>query len=210
MSDLIFIGPQAAGKTTLFKVLQGEEPPIEHNATQSHGRARRIRTSARMVFGGLFRGRVSIIDAGGMESEFNHYMEWCQNARKVIIVFNGLELLNETDKPEEGGTNSSFLKKILSELAILGVSNLYFVATFADKYVEEFCPENETMNDIEKGTFLQNTIIRKINQVNQEYNGICGAKRYPMYDRLVEGRFYGVNAKNSSSVINVFTEILNS
>lgn len=199
MSDLIFIGPQAAGKTTLFEVLQGHNPPTVHNATQSNGGASRIRTSAKMVLGGLLRGRVSIIDAGGKDSEFNRYRDWCQQAKKVFVVFNGVELLKEMKKPETGGVTSSFIKRTLAELNEINAPR-YFVATFADVYYRDY---GSTVS-------MTEAITERMGQVNTEYNELCdngGAKRYPMANDMF-GSLYEVNATDHSSVVSVFRPIL--
>ena len=193
-SDMIFVGPQAAGKTTLFQVIQGNMPPQKYEATISNGEAVTIRTSAKPIFFGWFNGKISVIDAGGKPSEFNNYKKWCQNAKRIIIVFNGVELLNEVKNCKEGGETTSFCRMLLSQLHDISTSNLFFVATHADWY-----KGNGTMCD---------EIKNRIKQANEEYATLFNSKRYPMIIDMF-GRLYEVNATNQESVQNVFSSILN-
>lgn len=192
-SNMIFVGPQAAGKTTLFQVLQGNEPPKVHEATISNGKSISIRTSAKPKFWGLINGKITVIDAGGKLSEFNNYNNWCQNAERTVIVFNGIKLLDEVENCEEGGETTSFCKMLLSQLHEIGVSNLYFVATHADQY-----SGSEGMCE---------AIQKRIKQANEEYASLFNSKRYPMFGDML-GRLYEVNATNPASVQKVFSSIL--
>lgn len=192
-NDMIFIGPQAAGKTTILKVLGGDVAPTRHEATISNGKPTQIKTSARRKFFGLIRGKVSVIDAGGKQSEFRNYQEWCNNAEKVIIVFNGVELLNEIEDYKEGGETSSFLKMVLSQLEEIDASDLYFIATHADLY--------------RGGGSLQEAIQQRINRVNEDYVSLFNTKRYPMISQM-RGCLFEVNATDPNSVEGVFSSIL--
>lgn len=193
-SDLIFVGPMAAGKTTIFQVLQGNKPPMKHDATQSNGKSVPIRTSAKPRFFGLFDGKISVIDAGGKDSEFKRYKEYCKKAEKIIIVFNGIELLDEVDNSKEGGVTTSFCKMLLSQLYEIDASNLYFIATHADQYSGRECMCEE--------------IKKRIKQANEEYSSLFNnSKRYPMFSDML-GRLYEVNATDPSSVQKVFSSIL--
>ncbi len=192
-NDMIFIGPQAAGKTALFKVLQGDAAPIKHETTASNGEPKTIKTSAKRWFFNLLREKVSVIDAGGKMSEFRKYKEWCNDAEKVIIVFNGVELLREIDDYKEGGETSSFLKMILSQLEEIDVSDMYFIATHADHY--------------RGGGSLQEAIQQKINRVNEEYVSLFKTKRYPMISQM-RGCLFEVDATDPNSVEGVFSSIL--
>lgn len=202
--DLIFVGPQAAGKTTLFQVLQGNEAPQRHEATASNGESQTVRTMSKSgvfdrinpfkVFtGNVFGGKVSILDAGGKMSEFNHYMEWCRKAEKIIIVFNGIELLDEVENCEEGGETTSFCRMLLSQLHEIDASNLYFIATHADWY--------------SGGGGMCDEIQKRIKHANERYAALFNSKRYPMFGDML-GRLYEVNATDSASVQNVFSSIL--
>lgn len=193
-NDMIFIGPQAGGKTTLFQVLQGKEPPKVHTATISNGEPATIRTIAIPKFLGLINGKISVIDAGGKPTEFNNYKNWCQKAERIVIVFNGIKLLEEVEKCKEGGETTSFCKMSLSQLHEIGVSNLYFVATHADQYSgrDGMCEE----------------IQKRIKQANEEYTSLfSSSKRYPMFSDIL-GRLYEVNATDPISVKKVFNSIL--
>lgn len=192
-NDMIFIGPQAAGKTTLFEVLQGDAAPTKHAATVSNGEPTTIKISAKRRFFNLLRGKVSVIDAGGKMSEFRHYKEWCNDAEKVIIVFNGVELLREIDDYKEGGETSSFLKMVLSQLEEIDASDMYFIATHADHY--------------RGGGSLQEAIQQKINRVNEEYVSLFKTKRYPMINQM-RGCLFEVDATDPNSVDGVFSSIL--
>ena len=193
-ADLIFVGPMAAGKTTLFQVLQGNVPPTKHEATISNGRIISIWTIAKPKFFGLLKGKVSIIDAGGKNTEFNKYKEYCNKAEKIIIVFNGVDFLKEVDNCKNGGESTSFCKMLLSQLHEIDASNLFFVATHADLYTgnSSMCEE----------------IIKRIEQANNEYQTLSNSKRYPMKNDM-PGRLYEVNATDPASVQNVFSSILN-
>lgn len=192
-SDMIFVGPQAAGKTTLLQVLQGKEPPQKYEATISNGEATTIRTIAKPIFWGWFNGKTSVIDAGGKTTEFNNYKNWCQKASRIIVVFNGIELLDEVENCEKGGETTSFCKMLLSQLHEIDASNLFFVATHADWY---------------KGNNMCDEIKRRIKQANDEYYASFNSKRYPMISDML-GRLYEVNATDQASVKNVFSSILN-
>ena len=192
-SDLIFVGPMAAGKTTLFQVLQGNETPKVHTATISNGEIVTIRTGAKKSFFGLIKKRITVIDAGGKTSEFNHYLEWCKKAEKIIIVINGIDLLREVDNCREGGETTSFCKMLLSQLHEIDASNLFFVATHADLY-----NGRDTMCD---------EIQKRIKKANDEYAALFNSKRYPIISDML-GRLYEVNAKNSAAVEKLFSSIL--
>ena len=126
-------------------------------------------------------------------SEFRHYKEWCNDAEKVIIVFNGVELLREIDDYKEGGETSSFLKMVLSQLEEIDASNLYFIATHADLY--------------RGGGSMQEAIQQKVNRVNEEYVSLFKTKRYPMISQM-RGCLFEVDATDPDSVEGVFSSIL--
>ena len=180
--DLILIGPQIAGKTALLRTLLGEEPS-EHYATQSNGEGKTI---------GRWFKKLFVLDAGGKFNEFEKYSLWCKEAKKIIFVFNGCEMLEEVQNFEKAGKNTSFCRRVCSDLE--KDANICFVATHKDSY---------------QGKNLVGEIHQSIEKANETYGEQFPnlSKRYHPFSKMMNGRLFAVNALNKDEVKVLFEKI---
>ncbi len=194
--DVVLIGPQAAGKTTIYSILKGKSIPDDHYATQGQPPENRS-PRTRGLWDRMFKKNMWFLDLGG--GEFDRFEKWIKDndVEYVIIVFNGVELLKEMDEPEKGGRTTSYCKMILSKMKGKEGVKVKLVATHKDIF-------DESMKDEFDGS-MKDEILRKIQKVNGEYKSFFATKRYP-FD--MEGRLFEVKAKEKDSVIAVFKEIL--
>lgn len=190
--DVLLVGPHAAGKTTIFKVLKGEKIPAEYYTTQGRD-TEKISPHIRGMIGRWFHKDKKFLDTGG--GEFDRIENWVKSndAEHFIIVFDGVKFLREMDEPEIGGPTSSYCKMLLSILKDKG-GKINFVATHQDSY-----------ESLYGGGSMKDEIIRKIQKINRDYSSLFASKRYPID---MEGRLFGVKAKDKESVAKVFKEIL--
>lgn len=191
--DLILIGPQMAGKTALLRTFQKKEP-IEHTATQSNGEYTKV------SFGNWFHRNLGkdmiVLDAGGKDCEREKYPLWCKEATTILFVFNGCEMLDEVKYFGLPGKNTSFCKKICSELE--KDADIWFIATHKDKFLDK-----------SPGEDLVASIQRALEDANISYGNLFPnmAKRYHPFSKLMKGRLFAVNALNEDEVKDLFGKI---
>lgn len=199
--DILLVGPQKAGKTTIFKALKGEKITGDYYTTQAQ-RPDDISLHIRNWISRQFYKKKKVFDTGG--KEFDRIKKWIDSndAECVIIVFNGMELLTEMQTPETGGETTSYIKMLLTIFSNKKGIKLIFIATHKDKYAEIIEPPKDKFAEVS----MKSEIIRKTQEINSRYKSLFGGKgRYP-YD--LEGRLFEVNATDKDSVSFVFKEIL--
>lgn len=189
--DLILIGPQIAGKTALLRTLQGEEPS-EHYATQSNGEGKTIGSWFDKI--NPFHKNIFVLDAGGKFNEFEKYSLWCKEAKKIVFVFNGCEMLEEVLTFESAGKNTSFCRRVCSDLEKDKDANICFVATHKDLY---------------QGKNLVSEIQQSIEKANKTYGEQFPnlSKRYHPFSKMMNGRLFAVNALDKDEVKVLFEKI---
>ena len=172
--DFLFVGPQGAGKTTIYERLLGNNIPEEYKATQNNDTVKRTGW-----FGwGLIGGPI-LADLGGIEQQINVYKDWLPLAKHVLFVFDGNEFIKELLNYQESGKISAMLKHDVFRKASKKILNISFIATHADEY--------------EGNTSMKEEIIQGLNIANEEYKKIANADRYD-FTSLFYGRLYCIDA----------------
>ena len=188
--DLILIGPRMAGKTALLRTIKGEQPQ-EHIATQSNGEGKKISMGNWLKRN--FGSDTIILDTGSKYNEFERYTEWCQQAKTIVFVFNGCEFLDELKNYNSPGKNTSFCRRICSEIEKDKNANICFVATHQDIFKGNIVgPIQESMENANK---------------EYEYQFPNMSKRYHPFSDMMQGRLFGVNALNTEEVKELFNKI---
>ena len=191
MNDLILVGPKASGKTTFTEVLIQGTVPREHLSTISNGVPVKYKTGF-LCFGNKYY----ILDSGGADNEVAQYDKWIKESNKIAFVFNGIELLEEVKKCENGGKITSLCRKICKMLDEnkLGIP-LYLIATHEDMY------------EGTKG--LKSEIYDSLRDANDKYKEITSnnAQRYSFYSRMI-GSLFTLDATNNDEVKHTFNSIV--
>ena len=117
--------------------------------------------------------------------------------KKLVFVFNGNELIEESQQYQQGGYISCLLKcyvlPLLEENGSNRESDLFFIATHKDNY-----------KNIEKD--MAAAIMSGLSHANEEYRKVANAFRYPFIS-LMRGNLFCVDARDYEQVNNVFQQI---
>lgn len=190
--DIILIGPQMAGKTTLLKSLQGNDLQ-EYVATQSNGEYTKVSTGNWL--GRILKADKKILDAGGKFNEFVRYSEWCKQSKIIVFVFNGCELIEEIKDPSSPGKNTSFCRNVFLMLKKdVKDANMCFVATHTDMY-----------SSVDMVSFIQQALKNADDSYENMFPNM--SKRYYPFDNMMQGRLFAVNAKDKKATKKLFDKI---
>lgn len=190
--EFVLVGPPMSGKTTILTVLR-KKIPQQNEYYQTNGTQKKNYKKINKTLG-IFGG-TGFHDTGGNSSDVDKYAQWIKESKYVLLVFNGLNFLEEV-KGTQGGEIGSLIRNVilpaLKECNKSKDKHLFFIATYSDQY---------------KGD-MKADILKMMKESNETYKALVGVDRYPYLAAMkISHHFFCINAMSSADVSKTYNEI---